>query len=196
MDMKETFGIIVGFPLLSIIIITTAVMIGGTVNDHLLYDLNGITPDLVSNNVISNTSANNIDNIVSGYASTLSVIDYAWFLAFILMFLGTCYTAYFSEKINILSMLSILFFVSIILFYILGVYLDFTLWFKEEVLLNLLPTANSLLSLFNYYIEYLGIITMIQLGLVLLLNQIDFNLVKFSQRKDKELATIEDNEVL
>jgi hypothetical protein len=68
-------------------------------------------------------------------------------------------------------------------------------WWHTSILINLLPSFNALFPKYGWVLSNLGIISAVQLGVCLVLNQFDFDFANLVGRKKKE-QTVMDQEVL
>jgi hypothetical protein len=70
--------------------------------------------------------------------------------------------------------------------FILSFVITFSEWFRDQVVLSVLPVISLSLPFFSYYLNNIGIINFVVILICLILNFVDFDLTKFKTRKNKE----------
>ena len=72
-----------------------------------------------------------------------------------------------------------------------SIFIEISQWFYDIVFLGLLENMTIELNFFTYYLDNYGIINMIIVFVCLFVNFIDLDFLKFSTRKNKEMANDE-----
>ena len=71
-----------------------------------------------------------------------------------------------------------------------------TTWFRDSILLAMIPSATLIVPKFTYYLNHIGIFTAVHLALCLLVNMLDFDFSKIITRKKQETQIMKDDEVV
>jgi hypothetical protein len=135
--------------------------------------------------------------VVAGetYKNTnLMFIDYGILMSLTLMTMIGLSIAYFSRTLNYFSFLGMLTYGLMFVLFIVGVVEQYTGWIYD-ILINLFPTLVIDLPIFDYFLANSGMFTLLLCGLMLLINQLDFDLSVITKRKDKERELLDQNEI-
>lgn len=186
-NIENIIGAFLFISLISIITLTTGIIILGTGNDLGLGTLYQIEEDMVTNGIITDSRViSQTEDINQIALDWFGYLDLLWLLAYSSLSLLMFIFAYFSQRLNFFTFSNLMY---IGIFFILFI-LDFisiaTFWIKDEVLLNILPTAISLIPKFMFFLDHIAIIISIQLSICLVLNVIDFDFITEKLRKKKE----------
>lgn len=193
-DIIGTFLII---SLMSVLSLTIGIILLGTGNDYALGTLYDIEVDLVNNGIITDSRViSQTEDINQSVLAWFGYLDNIWLLAYVAMSIMLFMGAYYSKRLNFFTFCNLMYVgIFLILFILDSLYIT-TVWVRNEVLLNILPTANTLIPKFTFFLDHLGIIISIQLALCFLLNVLDLNIVIEKFRKNKEQEALKTEEVL
>lgn len=190
-------GYVLVFSFVSIIYLFIAIFMFASANDYLFYNLQNITEEMENIGAVQSGTAALTQNWGNDYTNYNLHLDDFWLFAYVVFLISSFIVAYRTRRQNYFSFLGYLFYGIMFILYILTFFSIITNWFNENILMNVIPSAIILLPKFYYYLNHIGIFSAIQLGICLLLNQVDLNFAKIIQSKKKEEAALkEDEEIL
>lgn len=184
------------FSLISIIYIFISVFLYATANDYLFYNLQNLTEELEQDGIVKEGTAALTQTFGEDFKDFELHLDDLWLIAYILFIASSFMISYKADRHNYFSFLGLLFYGFMFILFLLTIVSTITIWFKDNVLLAILPTVHIIVPKFYYYLDHLGVFSAIHLGICLLINMIDFDLAKIHQKKKIEEQAMEDNEVV
>lgn len=173
----------------------TLVLTYGVVNDYMLYQIVDTAEDLESEGTLPAIFATKVQDIANKFKDTFEIYDNVLFVFWLLFMASTFYLSYIIDKDNYFNFFGTLLFVGMIFLFFIGLFVTFSDWWHVQILENLLPSFNVLFPKYGWIINNLGIFSAVQLGICVLINQLDFDFAGFFSRKKKEQDLV-DNEVL
>lgn len=193
-QMSNVFGFIMIFSFISIIYIFMAVLIYGITNDYILFNLQEVVDDLGNSSIISNNTVSFLQQTGDDYRNFNFHWDDIWFLSYIAFFMSSLIVSYRVRKQNYFTFLGMLFYGVMVILFAITIFTTLTNWFKDNIMIAVLPSVSILLPKFYYYLDHIGIFSSIQIGLCLLINIVDFDFAKIFQKKKQEQQALEDDE--
>lgn len=189
----EFTGIILLFSFISIVYLTIAILNFGVWNDYVLYNMQNITETLGQQGIISNETVQFTQGAADQFRTLNFHFDDLWFAIYMVFVFITLVAAYKSPPINYFSFLGVLFYGIMFILFMLTIFSTLTNWFNDNILQNIVPSAEIILPKFYFYLEHIGIFSAVHLVLCLIVNLFNFDMGTIKQSKQKE---IEDSEVL
>lgn len=196
MNIKNIAIAIMLFSFISIIFVFITALNIGVTNDYILYHITNTSEELYNQGMLSNYSNLQIQEMGNEYTGFNFQLDNIWFFAYLSFFISSIIVAYKSEKNNYFSFLGLLFYGTMFILFILTIFATLTEWFKTEVLLAILPTTILIMPKFYYYIDNIGVFSLVQLVICIVINMFDFDFSKIIGRKKQEDLALEDNEIV
>jgi hypothetical protein len=194
MGMEKIFGGIMIFSLLSIIFIFIAILNIGIVNDYVLYTLEGVAQNMTNQGTINNVSMTAIDNASNGYTNFDFKIDDLWFIAYLVFLISSFIAAYTSRKKDYFSFFGYMFYIIMFFLFMLSIFATVTNWFNVNILLAVIPSSELVLPKFYFYLSHIGVFSLFQMVVCLVINQLDFDFTKIIGRKKLEEKTLEEDD--
>lgn len=189
--MLKAFGVVITFSLVSIIMIFMLYFIFILGNNYIAVPLTNIT-NVTNFDPMINTG---IENAGLSYQSTnLQMIDWGFLFGLVVLTSTSLSLSYYSRNINYFSFLSILTYGLMFLMFIVSMIEITTDWFYS-MLINLFPSMVVNLPIFSWFLSNMGIYLLSLMSIMLLLNQVDFDLAVIYRRKDKENDVFDDEVV-
>lgn len=178
------------FSFISVVIITISIIYLASVYDYGYYELDTFIQG--NTDILANGTAQVSTDLSNTLYNTIFWIDKAWTLSAVMYIMFLFIYSYHARRENMFTFGGFLY-IGILLFTVLlGIYLNISDWFYEEILQNLIPNIVTILPNFTWWLQNAGFVTiLIMLGLVLI-NIVDLDFARFNFRKKKE----QDNEVL
>lgn len=197
MNIQNIIGWLLFFSIISSLGLFVGILILGTGNDYAISNLYDITEDMQNDGTFIDSRP--VDTVLEANQVALdwmTHLDNAWLLAYISFSMLIFISAYFAPRLSIFSFNNILYIGSMFILFLLDIVYVVNLWIYNELFLNVLPLSETVVPKFSYFIAHLGIIVTIQIVLCILINIIDFDMVKYVFRKDKEAQVTESKELL
>ena len=113
------------------------------------------------------------------------VLDYIWLLSMITLFTQMCYSAYNSKREGFFQIFSFLNYGVLILLFVANYYYKISEWFYDIIINKLLMGIQFNVPFYTFYMDNFGVITLVMIGILMLLNFVDFDLNKFNIRKER-----------
>lgn len=195
-QISNILGYIMIFSFASIVVIFISVLSYGITNDYILYNVQEVVDTLGNQSLLENNTVSFLQDIGDEFREFNFHWDDLWFLSYILFWISSLVVAYRVKKQNYFSFLGMLFYGVMAILFVLTIFSTLTNWFKDNILINILPSISILLPKFYYYLDNIGIFSALQIGFCLLINMVDFDFAKIFQRKQKENEAIKSEEVL
>ena len=187
---KSEFNIVTSiliFGFLSVIIVFFAALITASLNNYALSDLYNMVSSFAATGMIPASFVATADLTVANYANILNYLDYVWLSAFIGFVISSLVLSYHKKREGFFSMFTYIIFGLIVVTYIGSMFLELTVWFKDEILFAVFPVLAAKMPFLTWYINNMGVVNLILLSLTILLNFVDLDMSRYSKRKDKEL---------
>lgn len=187
---KSEFNIVTSiliFGFLSVIIVFFAALITASLNNYALSDLYNMVSSFAATGMIPASFVATADLTVANYANILNYLDYVWLSAFIGFVVSSLVLSYHKKREGFFSMFTYIIFGLIVVTYIGSMFLELTVWFKDEILFAVFPVLAAKMPFLTWYINNMGVVNLILLSLTILLNFVDLDMSRYSKRKDKEL---------
>jgi hypothetical protein len=197
MQLKSiTTGVMI-FSFISIIFIFIAALQIGVYNDYILYSVQDAADVMYYNqSMLTNNSYNFISDSGTRFSSFNFYLDELWLFCYLAFFVSSLVSAYMSEKENYFTFLGMLFYGTMAILFLLGLFTTLTDWFKVEILLKILPYTVIAMPKFYFYLDHVGLFSLGQLVICMIINMVDFDFVKIIFRKKQENKAFEDNEIV
>lgn len=188
-QLGKSFGIMIFFLLFSMITIFSLYFVFVTGNNYIAVPLTNITQAVEYDSNIEDA----IINAGQTYQDTnLGFIDYGFTLGLVFLTGGCFYLGYHSRKYNYYSFLGLLLYGLMFVLFVISL-IEITTNTFYNVLINLFPTLMIDLPIFNWFMDNLGVYLLVLSGLMLLLNQLEFDIYTIMNRKQQDL---DDGEIL
>ena len=111
-------------------------------------------------------------------------------MLYLILLIITVSYAYMIRDSNEISFFMILFYGIMIVMFLVGLMEVFTDWIITEVMSKLVPNALSFFPKFEWYINHLGLITIVHALTILLVSKFNFNISKKKGINAKEVEAI------
>ena len=180
----EAFQSIIMFSFTSIVFVFVSLVLLGSFNNFALDRLISISNTLVSIGLIDNAFASTAEDSASTLLDIISYLDLIWFGAFLTMATSSVIFSYFVKRENYFGLLTMTTIGIIIVTFIGGIIIQVVEWFRDDILNPVFPTISDAMPLFTWYIDNIGVINLIIIGLCIIANFVDLDLSKFNQRKN------------
>ena len=190
---KKVFGYVAIISLISMVFLFLTVLLWAVNNDYVIATLVDVSSDLASNNVITNTTYDNIDATASVHAGYISYFDNIWFMVYMVFIGSTVTIAYFSSKETDFSFLGMLFYGSLFFLFMVFIINSITDWFSAELLYNLIPNLEGQFPKFDIIMNNIGLISLLHFVVLILTNYLDLD---FGNSKGNAPSTDKEDEVL
>jgi len=190
---KKIFGYVAIISLLSMVFLFFGVLLWAINNDYVISTLVEVSADLVSNDIITNTTYSNIDSTASVHAGYISYFDNIWFLVYLIFVGSTISIAYFSSRESDFSFLGMLFYGSLFFLFMVFIINSITDWFSAELLYNLIPNLEGEFPKFDIIMNNIGLISLIHFAVLIFANYLDLDL---GNSKGNASSTDKEDEVL
>ena len=190
---KNRYMAIVLFSFISTLTLTTTLLLFVIFHDTLFYRLYDISSTLESEGLIKTWMLNSIEDVINVGSTIPAVLDYLWLASFILMVLVMFKVSYSAKRDGYFSTLAFITYGIMVLLFFGSIISQVSDWYYDIMINGLLKSFNTNIPLFSYYILHQGLINMIIIFICVILNFIDFDMIKFYTRKDKEEMI--DNEI-
>ena len=194
--MSDIWAVVMVFSFISIIYMFIAVMQIGITNDYILYNVQAVVDNLGNQSILGNNTVAYLQTVGDTYTSFNFHLDDVWFLVYVMFIITSFITAYQARGNNYFTFLGMLFYGTMFLMFILTIFTTLTEWFRDEVLLALLPTVSLVIPKFYFYLDNIGIISLIHIVACLIINMVDFDFAKIFAKKKQEQNALEDEEVV
>jgi len=183
----ELTPVVVLFSLVSIIFLSFYFIQFDIWNDYLISPLQDISENLSASGTVAPETGNQTLIYGQGFQQVGGYADYIW-LAIYIMFWGSCIGwAYMSRPQNYWGLFAGLFYALMIILFILSIFVTITNWYKDNFFLKIMPTAMTSLPMFSYWLDNIGVFTLIQVIICMLINVSNFNLNIFNRNKQTEI---------
>jgi len=142
MTLEDNMGKIVTFTFTSSLFILFGLLSYATLQDYFMYPVYQIAETLVSSGVSQGwvlTSIEGINEIVQLFPS---IMDWLWLLTAVALVSELFISSYFIKRRGYFSLLSLMFWGTLVMLFIMNVYLILTDWVLEEILYNLIPALS------------------------------------------------------
>jgi len=187
---KNILGIILIFGLVSSVSVFLAMFLFAFNNDYVLYNFVESVEDLKDQGLISQADYNSIENVGNEHSSLNLYFDWWWIGSYLLMVVATLFIAYYSREQSVFSFLTMLFFGTMIFLFALSVVEQVTSWVIQDIFYRLLPTAQSSMPMFDFYISHVGIISFVHLLICLLINMLYLKIKEFKKKTNLEVGEV------
>lgn len=190
--MYQLWGVVAGFSLVAVVSMVIFYLMYIVGNDYIVFPMYDIFQNIT---VYSSEIINASVVVAENYQNTnLGIIDLGFFLSYILLIVSSFKVAYKTRRPEPITFLSLLFYGIMLIMFVLGFILIVVNWIYADILQVI--TAGMVMDLpwFTFYLTYLGIIFLFHAIGLLMVNQMDFNMEQFFQRKRKEVKSIELND--
>jgi len=184
------------FSFISIIYIFISVFGWAASNDYLFYNLQNVTETLEEGGIIKNGTSTMTQEWGDDFRTFNFHLDDLWFISYLVFVISSFIVAYKTDRQNYFSFLGLLFYGLMAMLFMLTIFSTLTEWFKDQILVNIVPSASILVPKFYYYLDNIGVFSALHLALCLLINMLDFDFAKIYQKKKQEELTIGDDEVI
>ena len=185
------------FSLVSIIFIFISLFFWASSNDYLFYPLQNLTESLEADGIVINGTSALTQSWGDDYTNFNLNLDMLWFIAYLTFIISSFVVSYRAERQNYFSFLGFLFYGTMAFLFLLTIFSIITNWFKDEILLSIIPSANIIVPKFYFYLDNIGIFSAIHLAICLFINMVDFDFAKiFQKKKIEEQALMDDEEVI
>lgn len=177
-------------------IFTSAYLVTAVVyNDYIVYELQVFIEDFNADGYLPDQAVTASDQLGEEWQQWIYNANRIFILMYVLFFMETVLMSYFVKSLNYISFFTILFYGSMILLFVLSIFLNLSKWFLNDFLVKLIPPALSIIPSFAWFLNYAGIILFIQMMICMLVNQLDFDLVSIISRKKKEQSVLSESEI-
>jgi hypothetical protein len=140
-----------------------------------MLESNGMIGDWVD------TLMGSVQTLVLQYIPTM--VDYLWAFAFVTFVFNLLRAAYFAKRESYSSVLAFLTFGIMIIFFIMGIFIQLSEWVQNVFLALVLPTLSYATPFFSLYLENIGLVNTVIIVIAVILNFVDFEFGKFDNQK-------------
>lgn len=155
----------------------------GFTNDYVLYEMHEQTENLYNQNVIGNTTFTDASATLNTFRDFDFLFDW-WILGIYIVFLvTTTVLAYEQREENHFGFLTLLFFGTMVLLFVLSLMNTLSTWWIEDILYNLMPNIEGSLPMFEYISDNIGMFTLFHALLLLFVNRMFFNFEQQVRKK-------------
>jgi len=189
---KNVWGQILIFSMVGMILIFIAIFLWAFNNDYLLYNVNVQAESLQDSGIISQSDLDNIERTGNIHAHMNFRFDDWWFASFLIMFISTILISYYSRELGLFSFLGNLFFGTMFVLFLIGIISQVNEYILQEIFYKLLPSIQGNMPKFEYYMEHVGIISFIHMGICLFANRVYFKVQEFTQKRGSEFLDDEE----
>lgn len=186
MTLEDNFEKIVGFTFTSTLFIFFGLLSYGVLQDYIMFPLYEIAQNLVSSGVSQSwvlTSIEAIDDVVMFFPQ---VLDLLWLFSAVALGSELIVTSYYLKRRNYFSLLTLMFWGTLVLLFLMNIYLILSNWVLDELLAKILPEVIYSTPFFNFYLTWAGVINTTLIVVCIIINTVDFDLSTYFQRKTKE----------
>jgi len=188
---SNLIGALLTLPIVSTIILGVLLTIYVFFNDYIMYELFTVMNNLFTSGLMS---ANFLDvqvPIVNLLNSIPSMIDFLFLISFISFVSVSIYISYKANRQDYFDILSYLSYGVIVFLFLLSIFKIAADYIYEMFFTIMLEKLTVSLSFYNYYINNMFWISLVILVANIVVNFIDLNNFKFSQKKQTELRSDE-----
>jgi len=195
-NMFAVLTVMVAFCLISTLAVSTYMINFAVMNDYVIVPIQNLSEELEADDIIIDGQSDLTQEMGEFFQTIPFYLDPLWFGIYLLFIINTFIFAYRARPQNYFGFFSILFYGLMFLLFMLSLFVIFAEWWRDSILLPMLPTVLSYVPLFSFYLNNVGILTAIQIVICLFINLTDFDFSAIYTRKKKEQLSLEDNEVL
>lgn len=188
----ENSKILISLSFASSIAIGMGLFLYSIFTDYLLYELNVVVVALQDANLIGpwvNTFFETFQNDVLVLIPT--ALDLLWLLGFVTFTIAFLRSAYYTKREGYLSALGFLTFGTMILLFVMTIFITLSTWFQTEFVARVMPTLVYSTPFFSLYLENVGSVNITIICLAIILNFVDLELAKFNFRKSNDVEANE-----
>jgi len=188
MNLEDNFEKIVTFTFVSTLLIFFGLLSYAVLQDYIMYPLYEIAQNLVNSGVSQSwvlTAIEEIDSVVTFFPT---VLDLLWLLSGVALVFELFITSYYLKRKDYFTMLSLMFWGTLTMLFIMNIYLVLSNWVLDEILAKVLPNLIYSTPFFNFYLAWAGVINTIIIVACIIVNIVDFDFSTYFQRKNKEVA--------
>jgi hypothetical protein len=193
--MQVLVGWILVITFILTILTSTYLITAVAYNDYVIVELQTFTEDFESKGYIPSEAVDLSDDLGESYQVWIYNSNRIFILMYVIFFVESLVLAYFTKRVNYFSFFGILLYGIMILLFLMSIFLNLSKWFLNDFLAKLIPPTLTIIPSFAWFLNYSGIILAVQLGLCLLINQLDLDLARLLSRKQKERSTLSDSEI-
>lgn len=184
------------FAFISIIYIFISVFMYAAANDYLFYNLQNFTEQMEADGIVKSGTAARTQSYGDDFTNFNLHLDDLWLIAYLVFLISSFVVSYKADRQSYFSFLGLLFYGIMFLLFILTIFSTLTTWFKTDILLKVIPTAYLIVPKFYYYLDNIGIFSVVHLVICAVLNMVDFDLPTIFQKKKREQQALEDEEIV
>jgi hypothetical protein len=188
-DARMTANIL-GFSIISTLVLGITLFMYVIVHDYIMYNLYVVIESLYDGGLLSGLWFATAEATVPTLQAIPRMVDILWFASFLMLVWDLVYVSYRTSRRGYFDVLSFASYGIMVFLFILSIFKTVNDWIYDFFFNNLLQNLTVELTFFSFYLEHMFIITTILLLLMLLINFIDFNELKFNQRKQEEKIEI------
>lgn len=188
----EILEILVSIQLICTVFLSLALFIFAVTQDYIVYELYNSAEYLVNNSMMSSVILTAIENVDAIFITFPTFFDSLWLFFFLILSVELVIASYKVKREGYFSALGFLTFGTLIFMFILGIYTEISIWFQDNFLGLMLPNFAYITPYFTYYLNNVGLITLILAVVCILVNVIDFDVSSYMQRKKKEALEFND----
>jgi len=182
---RKSFLILTMLLMLSTIALTMGLFLYVAQHDFIWLELYGVGEGFVSDGIMSQVFLDRMADVFTIGIEIPKVLDMVWLLAMVSLFMNMCYTAYNSKREGFYGMFTTINYMSLFVLYIANYYFQVSDWIYDLIINKLLMGINFNAPFYTYYLDNFGVITLVMIGILMLLNFVDFDLNKFNIRKEQ-----------
>jgi len=187
----KLMGILFVFSLVSTVVMSLMVFLFATYYDYVLIYFNTLISDLTASGLMSNLWSTFFETFVNNTKLFINIFDYLWVASFIFLVYEILHEAYLSKRDGYLSIFTFLSYGVLIFLFLSSILNQLTQYIYDFFFGNMLVNIASSLTFFTFYINNYMIVNLIIILLSILINFVDFDLLKFKSQKQKELLNDE-----
>lgn len=194
-NIHSILGVFFTFSILSVMFVTLFIINFGITNDYILYTLQDQMETLENDGVIPTNYSNITKQFGDSYHDNMiNFGDNLWLVLYILFILLSIFGAYEIRTSDEITGFMFLFYGMFIFLFIVGIISIFSEWVIDNIINKMLPNFIVYFPKFNWYIENIGIISLIHCILLFIVTKLNFNFARKIGLDNQEISAIQDEE--
>ena len=190
-NVTVTFNAITIFLFIGTFFVYGSFLLYALLNDYAFFELDQVAVAFNNSGMINDQIYPAISDTFTTATIFPAYLDYFFLASFIYMIVGMFMISYKTRRQGYFEFLAVLTYGMMFIMFILSLVVTFSVWFRDDIILAVLPTISLSLPFFSYYLENVGLINFIVILICLILNFVDLDMSKFKSRKDKDMVNDE-----
>lgn len=183
-DVSRVFGHITIFSFVSVVSLFGIMLFLASLNNYVFLKLEALVNNYSASGLITSTAIVNYSNAQTGGSVFLPYLDVFWLISFISLVVGSLVYSYNARRGSIFSFFNLAVFGIIGIAYVGGIVIQFTTWFKVQILYAVFPTLSTLTPMFAWYLSNIGVVNLVLVSLCVVVNFVELDFSKYYKDKD------------